>query len=1041
MSASAYFEKIATYQDFLRSKMVAAPERGFEISADRINPLLKPHQAAIVRWALHKGCAAIFAAFGLGKTFMQLEIGRLVQEHTEGKFLIVAPLGVRQEFKRDADKLDVKLKFVRRFEECDRPGIYLTNYETVRDSKLDPRKFTGASLDEAAVLRGFGGTKTFREFMRVFENGQVQYKFVATATPSPNDFIELLAYAAFLDVMDVSQAKTRFFKRDSTKADNLTLHPHKEREFWLWVSSWAIFLQRPSDLGHEYSDEGYDLPPLEVRWHEIPSDHTDAGHETSGQGRLIRSASIGVTHAAKEKRESLAGRISKLMEIRAENPEAHRLIWHDLESERKAIEDALPIAKYENWLEFKDGNSRGLALYERHYSARKYADGRKRELFCGPGEKTVLLTEADDALFVWRKFIDDSGQQGVNCAVFRNEGELLSSDLIREACAIAWSRWPNQRLYTYVDPEEIESSNPGYCFLMAGWQKCGVSKAGQIILEFLPGSSVPKIQCRAVSRTVYGSQDMDERERLVLGFADGKIQELAGKPSMLGAGVNFQYYCCWIIYLGIGFKFYEFIQGLHRVYRFLQSRPVRVDLIYTEAEREIRKTLEEKWAKHNELVAEMTKIIRQYGLGSNALAQEMGRSIGCEREEVKGENFTLVHNDAVLETLEMPSDSVHLVLTSIPFSTQYEYSPSYNDFGHSETNEQFWEQMDYLIPELYRVLQPGRVAAIHVKDRIVPGGLSGLGFQTAYPFHCDTIKHFQRGGFAYLGMKTIVTDVVRENNQTYRLGWTEQCKDGSRMGVGMPEYLLLFRKPPTDSSNGYADVPVIKEKANYTRSRWQIDAHGFARSAGNRLLSPEDLVGVPHERIFKMFRKFSSEEVYNFEHHVKLSESLETCQECGHVHVGSEVCGREMFAASEMSAAALESGANSELCSCRGQGRLPVTFMLFQPQSWHPDVWTDITRMLSLNSSQAATGREMHLCPMQFDLADRVIAQFSMEGETVFDPFVGIGTVPYRAIKLKRRGIGCELSGTYFTDAVYWCQRAEQERESPTLFDLEEIEA
>jgi hypothetical protein len=108
--------------------------------------------------------------------------------------------------------------------------------------------FSGVSLDEASILRGFGGSKTFREFMRLFE-GKSTYRFVATATPSPNEFIELLAYAAFLDVMDVGQAKTRFFKRNSTNADDLTLHPHKEREFWLWVSSWAIFLQRPSDLG------------------------------------------------------------------------------------------------------------------------------------------------------------------------------------------------------------------------------------------------------------------------------------------------------------------------------------------------------------------------------------------------------------------------------------------------------------------------------------------------------------------------------------------------------------------------------------------------------------------------------------------------------------------------------------------------------------------------------------------------------------------------------------------------------------------------
>src|SRR5687767_6925355 len=191
-----------------------------------------------------------------------------------------------------------------------------------------------------------------------------------------------------------------------------------------------------------------------------------------------------------------------------------------------------------------------------------------------------------------------------------------------------------------------------------------------------------------------------------------------------------------------------------------------------------------------------------------------------------------------------PDNSVDLILTSIPFSSQYEYTPSYNDFGHSESNAEFFKQMDFLTPELLRVLQPGRIAAIHVKDRIVPGGMTGLGFQTVYPFHCKCIEHYTSHGFAYIGMKTIVTDVVRENNQTYRLGWTEQCKDGSKMGVGMPEYLLLFRKPPSDTSNSYADDPVVKQKKlwdkkidewinpnGYSRARWQIDAHGFMRSS------------------------------------------------------------------------------------------------------------------------------------------------------------------------------------------------------------------
>jgi DNA modification methylase len=828
---------MGTYQDFLAAKMKVAENLGLPLEASEISPLLFPHQRDIVQWGVRGGRRAIFAAFGLGKSLMQLEIARQIVRLVGGNFLIICPLGVRQEFRRDAELLGMRVNFIRRTEEVGVGGCYLTNYESVRDGKLDVNRFVGVSLDEASCLRGFGGTKTFREFMRLFEfNQQIKYRFVATATPSPNEYIELLAYAAFLEIMDVGQAKTRFFKRDSTKADALTIHPHKQREFWLWMSTWSIFLQKPSDLG--YSDDGYSLPEMDVRWHEIATDHQGAGHERSGQAKLLRNAAIGVQDAAREKRDSLDGRIKKLQELRAIDPAAHRIIWHDLEVERAAIEAS---------------------------------------------------TEAV---------------------------------------------------------------------------------------------------------SVYGSQNLDEREQVIVDFSDGKIQELAAKPVIAGSGCNFQRHCSWAIFLGIGFKFNDFIQAVHRIFRFLQTKPVRIDLIYTESEREIRRVLEQKWDQHRELTEQMSEIIRSYGLAVNALDSELSRSIGIERSEVTGKHFTMVNNDCVEEVRSMPADSAHLILTSIPFSTQYEYTPSYNDFGHTDSNEHFWEQMDFLTPELLRVLQPGRVAAIHVKDRIVPGGMTNLGFQTVYPFHSDCIAQFARHGFAFLGMKTIVTDVVRENNQTYRLGWTEQCKDGSRMGAGMPEYLLLFRKPPTDRSNGYADMPVVKDKEKYSRSRWQIDAHGFMRSSGNRLLGAEDLSGIPHERIFKMFRQNSLTQVYDFEHHVALGEALEE------------------------------------------KGILPVTFMLLQPQSWHPDVWTDVTRMLSLNSAQSAAGREMHLCPMQFDIADRIIAQFSMEGEIVLDPFAGIGTVPFRAIKLRRRGYGVELSPGYFADAVYYCRTAEREVDSPNLFEL-----
>ena len=139
------------------------------------------------------------------------------------------------------------------------------------------------------------------------------------------------------------------------------------------------------------------------------------------------------------------------------------------------------------WMSIKDGDPRALAIYERHYSCHRYKDGRKRTIFVGPGEKMVLLTVMCDALFVWRKFIDASGQQGINCAVFRNESPVLSSTLIEEAVQLAWSRWPGERLYTYVDKSKVKSRNPGYCFKVNGWRQCGITKWNKlVILERYP---------------------------------------------------------------------------------------------------------------------------------------------------------------------------------------------------------------------------------------------------------------------------------------------------------------------------------------------------------------------------------------------------------------------------------------------------------------------------------------------------------------------------------------------------------------------------
>lgn len=832
------------YKEFLESKIELATESGFIVDPADINPALKPHQRDAVRWALKGGRRALFESFGLGKTIQEIEFCYQAVKHCGGRALIVLPLGVKQEFTRDAVEIlgYDQPEYCRTMEEVEkcRSRIVLTNYERVRDGDIRPEYFAATSLDEASVLRSFG-SKTYQTFLDKFKN--VPYKLVATATPSPNRYKELIHYAGYLEVMDTGQALTRFFQRDSTKANNLTLYPNMEDEFWMWVSSWALFVTKPSDLNPEYSDEGYDLPPLDVRWVEIPIHYGDIA-DRDGQIQLFQEAAEGLKEAAAVKRESIDQRVAEMKRIIEESPEDHFLLWHDLENERNAIKKALP--------------------------------------------------------------------------------------------------------------ETVD---------------------------------------------IYGSMNYDEREKRVIDFSNGKCRLFATKKSLSGSGCNFQRYCHKEIFLGIDYEFNDFIQAVHRCYRFLQKEPVVIYIIYMENERQIKEALIEKWKNHNYMVAKMIEIVKKYGLNSANKVERLERKMGVEgsREErtVKGTYYTAVYGDCVEETREMESNSVDLIHTSIPFGNHYEYSANYNDFGHNQNTERFFEQMDYLTPELLRILKPGRVAAIHVKDRVLFGNVTGTGFPTMEPFHAACISHYMKHGFQYFGMITVVTDVVRENNQTYRLGWSDCCKDGTKMGVGCPEYILLFRKQQTDHSKGFADERVTKSKEEYTRAQWQIDAHGYWRSSGDRLVSKKELESTSVDNLQSVYRKYSRENVYSYEEHVALAKKLDE------------------------------------------NGKLPATFMVVAPGSWNQmEVWDDINRMRTLNTTQSRRRAQMHVCPLQLDIVERIINRYSNPGEVVLDPFGGLMTVPMTAVKMNRMGYGIELNPDYFRDGVGYLQAAENKIDEPTLFDF-----
>ena len=829
------------YREFLESKICVAPDSGFEVEDSEINPALKPHQREAVKWALKGGRRALFESFGLGKTVQELEFCRLVVKHKGGRAIIVLPLGVKQEFTRDAAELlgTEPPVYIRNSAELEATSaeIVMTNYERVRDGDIDPKGFSAVCLDEASILRSFG-SKTYQTFLPKFKG--IKYKLVATATPDPNKYKEIIHYAGYLEVMDTGQALTRYFKRDSTKANNLTLYPHKEAEFWLWVSSWALFLTSPADLGFDAT--GYDLPPMQINYHKLTVSHENTVDRRTGQVKFLSDAAEGLTEAAREKRESITERIAAAKQIVDSAPGDSFILWHDLEAERYEIK--------------------------------------------------------------------------------------------------------KQR------PEAVD---------------------------------------------VYGSQDIDIREKRTVDFSEGRIRLFATKKEISGSGCNFQKYCHRAIFCGIDYKFNDFIQAIHRIYRFLQTEKVIIDIIYTENEQSILDELLAKWERFKHQAAKMQEIVRSNGLSNKEIISKMERSIGVKRTEVRGRNYTAVLNDCCEETRKMKSDSVDLIHTSIPFSNHYEYTPSYNDFGHNDNNERFFEQMDFLTPELLRILKPGRIAAIHVKDRVLFGNATGDGMPTIDPFSEMTVMHYMKHGFKYMGRIVVLTDVVRENNQTYRLGWSENCKDGSKMGVGCPEYILLFRKLPSDTAKAYADTPVTKSKEEYTRAQWQLDANAFWRSSGNSLLTKDEINRMTLSQLQKTYRKYSVSHIYNYEDHVEQAKELDK------------------------------------------DGRLPATFALMPPASWSDKIWDDINRMRTLNTTQSQRRQALHVCPLQLDIVERIINRYSNPGDLVLDPFGGLMTVPLTAIKLGRRGYGIELNPDYFRDGVGYLKQYEESKEQLTLFDFEDV--
>lgn len=314
------------YKEFLETKRVSTTESGFNVNADSLNPYLFPFQKDIVQWACRRGRAAVFADCGLGKTLMQLDWARQVFMQAYGDVLILAPLAVAAQTALEGEKFGVPVTVCKSQSDV-KPGINITNYDRLHLFNAD--NFSGIVLDESSILKSYNGTtrKEITDFAR-----KITYRLACTATPAPNDLMELTNHAEFLEIMQGKEIVALFFTQDGNTTHKFRLKGHAKQDFWKWLSSWCVAVRKPSDIG--YDDGEFILP--ELKMHSITVDVDPEQIET-----LFAIEAVTLQERRMARRISLDDRVRITADL-ANNSDEQWIIWCDLNVESEALAKYIP---------------------------------------------------------------------------------------------------------------------------------------------------------------------------------------------------------------------------------------------------------------------------------------------------------------------------------------------------------------------------------------------------------------------------------------------------------------------------------------------------------------------------------------------------------------------------------------------------------------------------------------------------------------------------------------------------------------------------
>ncbi|MDD3927124.1 MAG: SNF2-related protein [bacterium] len=352
---------MSQYQEFLKSKVITTEARG--IDAPSISPVLYDWQREIEKWALKQGKAALFEECGLGKTLQQVEWAKHVSAYTDGRVLLVAPLAVAGQTIREGCKLGAEIQYCRHQREVEN-NIVITNYDMLKE--FDANAFSGVVLDESSILKAYTG-QTKRMILEMFEH--TPFKLACTATPAPNDYLELGNHAQFLNIMDSNEMISRWFINDTMAAGNYRLKGHAADDFWQWVTTWAVCVSKPSDIG--YADDGFDLPPLNIHSEVVSVDHLRAQE----QGRLFVLADTSATGMWKEKDATAYDRCLRAADIVSGSPDDAWTVWCDTNKEADILKAMLPQS-----VEVRGSES--IAAKERKLTA--FSDGSAQAIITKP---------------------------------------------------------------------------------------------------------------------------------------------------------------------------------------------------------------------------------------------------------------------------------------------------------------------------------------------------------------------------------------------------------------------------------------------------------------------------------------------------------------------------------------------------------------------------------------------------------------------------------------------------------------------------------